>query len=363
MLLKIQNANLLPKDGSSDQPSLEHRIFLHLFIRREYANVPKYMFQHMTQQLRESQIKNRCWVPYGRLLSENFYQGGIIKALINVNFFNDTQLGTETGKIINGGTLKHMKVIGKDDYKRLSTYMKESDSVSALMKDFPPICKKDALEVQMHFIRDHYETYGTRISLKDVPDEMYGGVLPVVKSRKTKRKPLSKEVYLEEGSEQPSKKTKERKRNASEQLATSELPTIQEEAQDLNAEEILTKRTRRSKNVATSQDGSDQPAIPNKKKKHAIRKLRMATSAPEEQEKEVAASELVTREMRNKQAKDVAALQKALEIVKQIDIPASSIVNENVGEAAEPMMKASEEVQELIASELCCCFLRSNLIR
>jgi hypothetical protein len=26
MLLKIQNENLLPKDGGSDQPSLEHRI-------------------------------------------------------------------------------------------------------------------------------------------------------------------------------------------------------------------------------------------------------------------------------------------------------------------------------------------------
>jgi len=28
MMLKIQNENLLPKGGGSDQPSLEHRVFL-----------------------------------------------------------------------------------------------------------------------------------------------------------------------------------------------------------------------------------------------------------------------------------------------------------------------------------------------
>ncbi|RHN55714.1 hypothetical protein MtrunA17_Chr5g0420971 [Medicago truncatula] len=159
------------------------RIALHLFIRREYANVPKYMFKHMTQQL--SQVNNRCWVPYGRLLFEIFHQGGILQALSNVNAFTDIQLGIETGKIFNGGTLRHMKVIGKDDYKRLSTDMQESDAVSALMKDFQPICKQDALEVQMHFIKEHFALTGTKKSLREVPEEMYGGALPIAKSRKT----------------------------------------------------------------------------------------------------------------------------------------------------------------------------------
>jgi len=68
MLLKIQNENLLPKVGASDQPSLEHRIFLHFFIKKEKANVPKYIFKHMIQQLKESQENKRCWVPYGRLI-------------------------------------------------------------------------------------------------------------------------------------------------------------------------------------------------------------------------------------------------------------------------------------------------------
>jgi len=59
MLLKIQNKNLLPKGGGSNQPSLEHRVFLHFFIKKKIANVPKYIFKHMIKTLRESQLNNR----------------------------------------------------------------------------------------------------------------------------------------------------------------------------------------------------------------------------------------------------------------------------------------------------------------
>jgi hypothetical protein len=63
MLLKIQNENLLPKGGGSDQPSLGYRVFLHFFIRKDKVNVPKYIFKHMIKELRESQQRKRCWVP------------------------------------------------------------------------------------------------------------------------------------------------------------------------------------------------------------------------------------------------------------------------------------------------------------
>ncbi|RHN47601.1 hypothetical protein MtrunA17_Chr7g0254761 [Medicago truncatula] len=132
MMLKIQNDKLLPKGGGSDQPSLEHKILLHLFITGEPANVPRYIFRHMIQQLRESQLKNICWVPYGRFFSEIFHQGGLINLLCKVDFFTNDLLGTETGKIINGETLIKMRLISKENYKKLSTYMKESDGVSAI---------------------------------------------------------------------------------------------------------------------------------------------------------------------------------------------------------------------------------------
>jgi len=60
MLLKIQNENLLPKGGGSDQPSLEHMIFLHFIVTKERANIPRFIFEHMIKELRESQDHNRC---------------------------------------------------------------------------------------------------------------------------------------------------------------------------------------------------------------------------------------------------------------------------------------------------------------
>ena len=106
--------------------------------------------------------------------------------------------------MINASTLKNMRLIPK--VTKLETDINESRVVSNLMEDFPPICKKDTLAVQMALIADHCETHGKLISLDEVPEEMYGKELPVAKSRKSKRKDLSEEEYLAE--EQPSKKTK-----------------------------------------------------------------------------------------------------------------------------------------------------------
>jgi hypothetical protein len=141
LLLKIQNENLLLKGGGGDQPSLYHRVFLHFFMTSEKANVLKYIFRYMIKTLRESQTIKRSWIPYGRLISEILHQGGILSALSETKIFTDKQLGTVTGKIINGSILRHLKLISKKDYKKLDTDLKESD-------------------VRVHFILKHFATTG-----------------------------------------------------------------------------------------------------------------------------------------------------------------------------------------------------------
>jgi len=111
--------------------------------------------------------------------------------LKEVNIFTNAQLGTVTGKVVNGITLKHMKLIKKEDYTELSTDLKESAVVSNLMDNFPPICKQDPLDVRVNYILDHYEKTGQTIKLSDIPDTMYGGALPIAKSRKSKKRAIS----------------------------------------------------------------------------------------------------------------------------------------------------------------------------
>jgi len=160
MMLMIQNENLLPKGGGSDQPSLEHRVFLHFFLKKEKANVPKYIFKHMIKILKESQLINRAWIPYGRIISKIFNQGGLLRGLSETRGFKDDMLGTVTGKIINGGTLVNMRLIKPEAIIKLETDLKESRISSNLKEGFPPICKQDPLNVQLFYIHDHLQSTG-----------------------------------------------------------------------------------------------------------------------------------------------------------------------------------------------------------
>jgi len=197
MLLKIQSENLLPKGSGGDKPSLDHKVFLHFFLTRERANVPKYIFKHLIKSLEDSQTIKKNFVLYGRLLSEIFHQVGVLDALKSVNCFTDAQLGTVTGRIINGATLVTMKLIRKEDHQELSTNLKESSVISNLMDDFPPICKQDPLEIRVMFIKDYYEMTGQVIKISDIPDEMYGGALPIARNRRSLKRKLTEAEYLD----------------------------------------------------------------------------------------------------------------------------------------------------------------------
>jgi len=341
MLLKIQNENLLPK-GGGDQPSLDHRVFLHFFLTKQKSNVPMYIFRHIIKTLRESQTIKRFWIPYGRLFSEILHQGGILNALKEVNFFTDAQLGTETGKIINGSTLKHIKLIKKEDYKVLSTDLKESTIVSNLMDDFPPICKQDPVEVQLRYMMDHFERTGQTIKISDIPENMSRGALLIAKSRKSKKRAMTEAEYVEDAPEPASKKAKKSKAASQEKLADPEVLSIQQEAQELDASEVLVKRTRSKKPV-----DAPQTSIHKKKRKMAIKKLRQASLAAEEEEK--AAASLVTRKVLKKRAEE-ATLKKALEIAAQILVPSDVLLQEASIKAAQARIELTEDLQQLVVS-------------
>jgi len=88
-------------------------------------------------------------------MSEIIHQGGILKALKQTKIITDAQLGTVTGKILNGRTLRKMHLIKKEDFKELKTDLKESYVVSNLMDDFPPICRQDPPDVRANFVYEY----------------------------------------------------------------------------------------------------------------------------------------------------------------------------------------------------------------
>ena len=113
---------------------------------------------------------------------------------------------------------------------------------------------------------------------------MYGATLPVAKSRKTKRKALTKDEYLDDASEQPAKKSKKAKKEKATEATGYGLSTVQEEVQDLEPVKVLNKRTRSWKEVVPSPPQPAQPSIPKRKRKHVVRKLKIASEEEEDED-------------------------------------------------------------------------------
>ncbi|KEH41682.1 hypothetical protein MTR_1g053665 [Medicago truncatula] len=108
MLKKILSECIFQKGGGTDYPSLDHKVVLYYLATFDRINLPKYILHHMCWALREIQKNERRQIPFGRLLSEIFVQGQLLKHLKNCGVSSDEELGTVVGKIINGKTLKSM---------------------------------------------------------------------------------------------------------------------------------------------------------------------------------------------------------------------------------------------------------------
>jgi len=149
------------------------------------------------------------------------------------------------------------------------------------------------------------QSTGEEIRLEDIPETMYGGNVKVAKSRKTKRKLVSEAEYLEGASEQPAKKAKKARKDKAPEATNFGVASIQEEVEDLEADKILPERTRSGKAATTSMTALEQSAIPKKKRKHVVRKLKESKYV-EADEESAEATQLVTREVRRKKVNDEA---------------------------------------------------------
>jgi len=232
---------------------------------------------------------------------------------------------------------------------KLETDLQESSVVYNLMDDFPPICKQDPPDVRAHYVYEHWKATGETIKYDDIPDTMYGGTLPVApKKRKSKKQATSEDSDEEESSEPKPKKAKKEKAAAQVNVVGSAIPTIQEQANDLEPVKIIEQRTRGKKSIGSSGSIPPRPSIPKKKRKHSFIKLKVSTDVMEEGDQIEAATNLVTIEVKRKKVADDVALKRALEIAKGTDIPNELLLKESSSEHAKKVVELGENLQELV---------------
>jgi len=84
--------------------------------------------------------------------------------------------------------------------------------------------------------------------------------------------------------------------------------------------------------------------------KHVVRKLKVSSHDMEEEEEVENASQLVIREGKKKKAIDVAALEKALQIAKEIVVPTEVLLKESKAEAAQLRIELTKNLQQMVVS-------------
>jgi len=141
VLLKIINECFFQKGGGADQPNLDHKLVLYFLAGFQPINLPRYIMHHLCWAIKEASKGKRKQVPYGRLLSEIFCQGGVLKTLDTFNLVLDRVLGITTGRMINGKSLFNMKAI--EIILTDSRDLKESEAPSQTIRDFPSILKEN----------------------------------------------------------------------------------------------------------------------------------------------------------------------------------------------------------------------------
>jgi len=78
--------------------------------------------------------------------------------------------------------------------------------------------------------------------------------------------------------------------------------------------------------------------------------MKVSTYVIEEEEEIEATTDLVTREVKRKRAADEAALQKALEIAKEIEVSAEALLKESIVEAAHKVIELRKNLQQLVVA-------------
>jgi len=125
------------------------------------------------------------------------------------------------------------------------------------------------------------------------------------------------------------------------------MPTIQE-VMDLEPMMVLNKRTRGGASSASSLPMSPQPTIHKKKRKHYVRKMNVSAYVTAEDAEVEAATDLVTREVRKKKVVDAVSIEQALEIAKEIEVPAEVFLKESTAKDAQKVVELAEDLQELV---------------
>ncbi|MCI07100.1 hypothetical protein A2U01_0028163, partial [Trifolium medium] len=111
LLVRIMFGSFFPRVGGTDQVSWDHRHFIFFLTTGRRMNLAAYIFHHLCRSIMTAQNLTRRTpqVAYPRLLSDLFFQCGIIKRIEDAQV--PDLLEEQRDKFINGYTLSNMSML------------------------------------------------------------------------------------------------------------------------------------------------------------------------------------------------------------------------------------------------------------
>src|SRR6266487_1493436 len=136
LLARILLGSIFPRSGSSDQLLWDHRYFIYYLTKGYQLNWAKYIFNHLCKAVNatQKQSKPNIHVIYPRILSEIFYQCGVIdviKATGHDNLIREIRAST-----ISAHTLSNMNLLAGKEMKFSDSLELQPHSEASMVKRY-----------------------------------------------------------------------------------------------------------------------------------------------------------------------------------------------------------------------------------
>ncbi|WJX91668.1 hypothetical protein P8452_73407 [Trifolium repens] len=265
LLFKILTSSVVPRVGSSDQISWDLKHLLLFLVQGVQLNLPAYMFHFLYGYIKNTQEKQTALVAFPRLLSELFYQSGLVERPKEIG---ERQVIHEIrSKFFTAEVLVNMLKIRKSEFLYPQQPLLKKEVGRPFNSNVPQVYKNEPLEVIVEYLCI-LRNDGHNVTMADVQSKP--------EDELPKRRKRKQCVAQEEESEPAQKKKNLRKIKveASEERTKHKLDqlhkepkmaevtplVVQDDSEDFEDDLPLSKRPRKKVVYETASQQGNDPA-------------------------------------------------------------------------------------------------------
>jgi hypothetical protein len=203
LLFKILTSSVVPRVDGLDQISWDLKHLLLFLVQGVQLDLPAYLFHFLCGYIKNTQEKQTALVAFPRLLSELFYQGGLVEHLKELGEHHVVH--EIISKFFNAEVLVNMQRIKKSELLYPQQPLLKKEVGRPFNPDIPQVYKNEPLEVIVEYLR-MLRNDGQNVTMADVQSE------PEDEYSKKRNRTSKKQCVAQEEKPEPAQKKKKKLR-------------------------------------------------------------------------------------------------------------------------------------------------------